>query len=39
MDLAPEVVAQLKQKISILTQIVALYQKILSLIKGRNSNT
>jgi len=39
MDLAPEVVAQLKQKISILTQIVALYTKILSLIKGRNSNT
>jgi hypothetical protein len=39
MDLAPEVVQQLKNKISILTQLVALFTKLLSLIKGRNNNT
>jgi uncharacterized protein YvpB len=39
MDLAPEVVAQLKQKINILTLLVSLYTKLLSLIKGRNTTT
>ncbi|HKF48328.1 MAG TPA: C1 family peptidase [Terracidiphilus sp.] len=38
MDLAPEVVAQLKQKADILTKIVGLYQQILSLVKGRNQS-
>ena len=37
MDLAPEVVQQLKNKISILSELVAIFTKLLSLIKGRTT--
>lgn len=37
MDLAPEVVTKLKNKIGILAHLVALFTKLLSLIKGRTT--